>query len=70
MLLDLSKLETKFETLNFDKGEVLFRQGEINGDGFILKSGVVGLTREMEGAIVQCRKNKYRRSHGRMESFI
>jgi CRP-like cAMP-binding protein len=49
MLLDLSKLETKFETLNFDKGEVLFRQGEINGDGFILKSGVVGLTREMEG---------------------
>ena len=56
MLLDLSKLDTKFETLKFRKGEVLFRQGEINGDGFILKSGVVGLTREIEGAIVHAAK--------------
>ena len=56
MKLDLSKLETKFETLDFRKGDVLFRQGEINGDGFILKSGVVGLTREVGGAIVHAAK--------------
>ena len=34
----------------------MFKQGDKNSDGFILKSGVVGLTREVEGAIVHVAK--------------
>ena len=56
MTFDLSKLETKFEIFSFNKGHVLFKQGDKNSDGFILKSGVVGLTREVEGTIVHAAK--------------
>ena len=34
----------------------MFKQGDKNSDGFILKSGVVGLTREVEGTIVHVAK--------------
>ena len=34
----------------------MFKQGDKNSDGFILKSGVVGLTREVEGTIVHAAK--------------
>ena len=56
MTFDLSKLESKFEIFSFNKGHVLFKQGDKNSDGFILKSGVVGLTREVEGTIVHAAK--------------
>ena len=43
MTFDLSKFESKFEILVLIKA---IKQGDKNSDGFILKSGVVGLTRE------------------------
>ena len=56
MTFDLLKLETKFAIFSFNKVHGLFKKGDKNSDGFILKSGVVGLTREVEETIVYAAK--------------
>ena len=52
MIFDLSK----FEISGFNLGHVVFKQGNKNSDDFICKSGVIWLTREVEGAIVHVAK--------------
>ena len=47
--MDLSALTKVFPTENFDAGKVLFQQGDLDGDGFIILQGSVELRREENG---------------------
>ena len=53
MKFDFESLERKFSSRKLLKGDVLFREGDTNGDGFIILYGQIEIFRDVNDIAVR-----------------